>query len=127
MSVTCEWDGECSGIQLVDRPISIKAGEMCQCYACNEKISIGSRMYTWERIDTEECTCGGECEMEMDTVDCEPVQMSPHIMCNMCGEMSLNLMELGYMFSVDEPVRQQWIDFLKEHNPELHAEVIRNQ
>jgi len=86
-----------SGITTVSEPREVTCRTPRICGDCKKDIIPGNRMYMWSMYDWD---------------DCLPV--TPHFQCEQCGDMSLNLMEYGYCFSLGEDITQQWKEYLQE-------------
>lgn len=99
MAISCNCDYD-YGIQAVSDPREVTCRTPRQCDACKKHLKILDRMYMWSMFDFEEGKTA-----------------SPVFLCEECGDMALNLMELEYCFDLSGSIRQQWLDYLSDVEP----------
>ena len=101
ISCTCY---EQVGITSVGEPREVTCRHQRKCYCCARVILPGSPMYQWSMFDW----------------DCKMAE-SPIMICEECGDMALNLMELGFCFDFGSGIRRQWLEYLHDVKPEHPA------
>lgn len=99
MSVSCGCDFE-GGTCYVGDPRQMNCRTPRECHACKKSISAGDKFYAWSRYDFDDAQT-----------------RAPRYFCEECGDMSLNLMELGFCFDLSYSVREQWLEYLAETDP----------
>lgn len=99
MSVSCSCSFE-EGTTTVGDPRNVVCRTPRKCSACEQPITYGDQMYMWSMYDWDECRA-----------------ISPIFLCEECGDMALNLMSVGFCFNVNEGIREQWIDYLHDTDP----------
>lgn len=100
MSISCECDYDYIGISTVGDLKEVTCRTPRECSSCGATINVLDRMYRWNMYDWE----------DYQTV-------APRWMCEECGDMAENLMELGFCFNLNEGIRQQWLDYLHDVEP----------
>jgi len=105
ISCSCDFDG---GIWGVGNLRDVTCRTPRKCSACNKQISIGDCIYMQSMFDYD----------DMKTA-------SPVFVCEECGDMALNIIDLGYCFSFSKSVRQQWLDYLHNTQPNNPAVSTR--
>lgn len=109
MSVSCNCDFE-GGIHSVGYPKEVTCRTARNCGCCKKPIAVGDRMYRWSMYDWDEMLAS-----------------SPVFMCEECGDMAFNLMDLGYCFSLGSGIREQWLDYLHDFQPNNPAVIAEFQ
>ncbi|MCP4649568.1 MAG: hypothetical protein GY853_05755 [PVC group bacterium] len=99
MSISCSCDYP-EGETTVGYPRDVTCRTPRKCSCCNDQIKSGDCMYMWSMYDYDECKT-----------------VRPLFMCEECGDMSLNMMTLGFCFNIDQPIRDQWIEYLRDYEP----------
>ena len=93
MTISCSCDME-DGVRTVGDPRDVTCRTPRKC-DCGRQISTGDPMYIWSMYDWDEMRTS-----------------SPYYLCEECGDMSLNLMKVGYCFTMGESIRDQWLEYL---------------
>ena len=101
MSVSCscsygDYEGE-GDVGSAGDPRLCRSRQERSCRACAREIKIGDWMYMQSFYDFYSYRTA-----------------SPIFLCEECGDMSLNLMYLGFCFTYDESLKQQWFNYLAE-------------
>lgn len=99
MAISCSCDYD-YGVFMVGDPKEVTCRTPRQCDACNTSILVLDKMYMLRMFDFT----------EIKTV-------APVWLCEECGDMALNLWELEFCFSLNENIRQQWLDYLHDVEP----------
>ena len=98
VSCSCDWDG--GGICCIGTLPEMTCRTPRKCYACNKQINSGDIMYRQNLYDYDDYKF-----------------VAPLFFCEECGDMMLNLEALGYCYNLAEPIRSQWIEYLRENDP----------
>ena len=97
LSCTCfEWDGEGFAWYAPNDFTRLHVARRKRCCSCNKLIDLDSEVLKFNRIrypisDVEEKIYGEDGE----------IPMAPWYMCEGCGEIFLNLDELGYCIDIE--------------------------
>jgi len=105
ISCSCDYDG---GIKAVGDPREVTCRTPRKCYACCTDVKINDRMYMWNMYDYDDYQI-----------------VAPIFLCEKCGDMSLNLMEYGFCFDFCSGIREQWLEYLHEYEPNNPAVKIK--
>lgn len=108
MAISCDCSYDYAGIVTVGDPKEVVCRTPRRCSSCHKQIKILDKMYCWSCYNYDEY-----------------LTVAPHWMCEECGDMALNLMELDFCFSLEESIRQQWLDYLYDVEPNNPA--VKNE
>jgi hypothetical protein len=99
MGLSCECENY--GIMTVGDPRECTCRTPRNCSACCRPITAGSLFNIWSMFD----------------YDCIKPK-TPIYLCEECGDMARNLITLGYCFSIGPGIREQWLEYLYEIEPD---------
>lgn len=91
LSCGCSFDG---GTRTVGDPRQVTCRKPRQCGACCADIGQLDQMYMWSMFDFD----FGK-------------TVAPMFLCEECGDMACNLIELGFCFDFSESLRSQWLEY----------------
>jgi len=98
MAVSCncsEYD-----IMSVGDPHEVTCRTPNTCCACETVINPGDKMYRQSFYDFDQC-----------------LTVAPAWLCEECGDMALNLIDQEYCFDFSGSIKQQWLDYLYDTEP----------
>lgn len=98
ISCSCEYDGD--GCCAVGDLKEMTCRTPRKCYSCRRDILAGDIMYRQNFYDYDEYKTA-----------------APIFLCEECGDMQLNLTELGFCFDYSEGIRNQWLSYLRDVDP----------
>lgn len=99
MSLSC--DCQDYGTMTVGEPRECTCRTPRKCSACTCAIEAGDLFNIWSMFDYDYG---------------KPV--TPSYLCEECGDMARNLMMLGYCFTIGPGIREQWLEYLYEIEPD---------
>jgi len=111
MSLSCgcgEWDGEGWAYYFYDKFKKLATTRRKRCWSCKVLIDIGSECLEFPRFQHP----NDELSAMINGEDCE-MPLASWYACESCGEIFLNLNELGYCFNLTEDLRESMEDYHK--------------
>ena len=94
MSISCEHDYD-YGLKGVGDPVLVVCRKERVASCCGKNIITNEHMYRQSMYDYDSYKTS-----------------SPLWLCEPCGDMSLNLIELGFHFSLSESITEQWANYI---------------
>lgn len=97
ISCSCDFDGGIWGAGHI-KEVICRTPRKCDC---GKAINVGNSMYRQSMYDYDEMR-----------------PSAPVFICEECGDMAENLISYGYCFMFGESIRQQWLDYLRDTDPD---------
>ena len=106
LSCDCSW----TDIFTVGEPREVVCRHGKPCTAFGKTIKVNSPMYFWSMFDFN-----------------TNVPVAPAMLCEECGDMAMNLLSLGFCMHLGESIREQWLDYLEDTEPNNIAVKLRRE
>ena len=111
MSLSCncsEWDGDGWAYTYVDDLTKLQTKRRRRCKSCKKLIDIGSFCLQFDRFQYPQ----DEIKIKIFGEDYE-IHLAPWFMCEHCGEIFLNLTDIGYCLEINGNMNKDLAEYHK--------------
>lgn len=114
MSISCscgDGSGDYAYMYMLPNPLDFKPlvhYRACRCTACKKLVKVGDDCITFERMRTAKNRI--EERIYGEGYD---VPLADGVLCEECGGLVMALQEVNLCYSIDEPLKQQVLDWAK--------------